>query len=105
TEAVEQAQEVLDTVVMARSEAEARLRAMEAELRAATATIADRREGLARLRGQVEAARSKLGAVGDEIARLSTALAESRERAEAAHGEFETLRESVGELDESEVDL
>ncbi|MGS0688621.1 chromosome segregation SMC family protein, partial [Nakamurella sp. GG22] len=57
-ETVEAAADELAAASAERAECEAALRAAEAELVAANRLIADRREGLARLAGQVQAARS-----------------------------------------------
>ncbi|GAA2779666.1 chromosome segregation protein SMC [Saccharopolyspora taberi] len=83
-EEMEQAREVLSEVVRRRSELESSLQAAEQAHMAAVRAIADRREGAARLSGQVESMRSKASATADEIERLSAALAEARERAEVA---------------------
>ncbi|MBV9845316.1 MAG: AAA family ATPase, partial [Kutzneria sp.] len=72
---------------------------------AAVRLIADRREGLARLTGQVEALRSKNNATSDEVERLSTALAEAGERAEQARVELAEQREAAGTEDEGDVGL
>ncbi len=82
-------------------------RAAEAEkaLVAAVRAVADRREGLAKLTGQVNAARSRTGAATEEIERLSTAYAEAQDRAVAAQSEFEQLQSEVHGLDEGEFSL
>jgi chromosome segregation protein len=67
--------------------------------------VADRREGLARLGGQVEAVRTRLGAKAEEIDRLAAAAAEARDRASAAQAEFDALQAEVGALDEGELGL
>ena len=67
--------------------------------------IADRREGLARLAGQVAAAKSRLSAGDDEVTRLAQAVTEARERAAAAESAFATAQDSVGDLDSSEIGL
>jgi chromosome segregation protein len=72
---------------------------------AAVRAVADRREGLARLTGQVEALRSKSGAAEDEIERLSTALAEARERAEGAQQEVDEFQPESDTLHAGEVGL
>jgi chromosome segregation protein len=77
----------------------------ERELTAAQRAIADRREGLARLHGQVAALRTRATAADDEIGRLSAALAGARQRASAAQGEFTAVESEVAGLDAGEVDL
>ena len=66
---------------------------------------ADRREGLARLAGQVAAARSRLETRGAEIARLVTALDEARSRESAAQQDFTALESQIAGVDEGEIDL
>src|SRR5919201_1506004 len=87
-EEAEQAREALSGVVQGRSELESALQAAEREHGAAVRAIADRREGVARLSGQVESMRSKAAATADEIERLTATLAEATERAEAAQRAF-----------------
>ncbi len=72
---------------------------------AAVRAVADRREGLARLSGQVDALRSKSGATAEEIERLSTALAQARERAATAQREFDERQAEIGTLDAGEFGL
>src|SRR5690606_31398531 len=81
----------------ARQELERALAAAERELVAAAKAIADRREGLAKLAGQVEAARSR--ATADEVARLDAAYAEARERAEAAQAAYDEAAAGASEQD------
>ena len=71
----------------------------------AVRAVADRREGLATLLGQVEGSRSVASAAAEEIDRLSAALAEAADRAAAAQREFDELRRQIGALDDAEVDL
>ncbi|WP_099025699.1 chromosome segregation protein SMC [Mycolicibacterium palauense] len=87
--------------------AEADREAAEAERAhlAAVRAEADRREGLARLSGQVETMRARVESIDERVARLSEGIEEAGARAEAAQAEFETVQGRVGELDESEVGL
>jgi len=96
----------LEGVVVERAEAEAALRDEEQRVAAAARAAADRREGLARLRGRLEALRSKLEAGQAEIERLDQAAAEARRRAAEAQEAFEEARaEAAGlELGDSELD-
>ena len=71
------------------------------ELGAAVRAIADRREGMAKLTGQVEALCSKNGATSDEIDRLSVSLEEAAERAEIAVEELE-MAQAEGGAEESD---
>ncbi|MDF2823086.1 MAG: chromosome segregation protein, partial [Mycobacterium sp.] len=66
---------------------------------------ADRREGLARLAGQVETMRARVESTDERIARLSEGIEESGQRAQRAQAEFETVQGHVGELDQSEAGL
>jgi chromosome segregation protein len=97
--------DVLATAVSAREHQEAALAAEEQRLRDAARDAADQREALARLTGEVAAARSRVSAGEDELGRLAVALAEARERAEAAHAEYTALETQVAGLDQGEVNL
>ncbi|HEY3923675.1 MAG TPA: chromosome segregation protein SMC [Acidothermaceae bacterium] len=74
-------------------------------LAAAVRAAADRREGLARLAGQVAAQRSRVSAGEDEIGRLTTAVDEARTRSEHAQSEFHALESRIAGLDEGELNL
>jgi chromosome segregation protein len=104
-EALERDRGRLADAVAERQELERSLAAAERALVAAVRAVADRREGLARLGGQVEAVRTRLGAKAEEIDRIAAAAAEARERAAAAEAEFDALQAEVGALDEGEVGL
>ncbi|MDX2851848.1 chromosome segregation protein SMC [Streptomyces sp. PA03-3a] len=105
TDALEAAQRALDDTVDHRAELERRLAEEDKALKAAARAIADRREGLARLQGQVNAARSKAGSAEAEIGRLTAARDEARERAESAQEEYEELRARVEDLDADDSEL
>lgn len=83
---------------------EAAVEAERAHL-AAVRAIADRREGLARLSGQVDTLRTRAESVDAEVSRLDIAIAESRERGDAAQREFDTVEATVDDLDAGEVGL
>ena len=72
---------------------------------AAVRAEADRREGLARLAGQVETMRARVESIDDGVARLTSAIEEAAARAQQAKAEFETVQSRVGELDQGEVGL
>jgi chromosome segregation protein len=72
---------------------------------AAVRADADRREGLARLAGQVDTMRTRVESVDDTVARLSESIEEAASRAQQTQAEFETVQGRVGELDEGEVGL
>jgi chromosome segregation protein len=97
--------ERLKDAVTRRTDAEAALAAEEKALVAAVRAVADRREGLARLTGQVGALRSRAAAAEAELGRLTVALDEAHARVERAHAELAELQSEVGGLDEGEVDL
>jgi chromosome segregation protein len=90
-----------------RDKAEAELAALAedkrltAELRAA----ADRREGLARLAGQVAAARSRVESAQAELGRLRESLAAGTERRARAQAEYTALENQVAGAEEGEESL
>nr|WP_240188266.1 chromosome segregation protein SMC [Nakamurella flavida] len=104
-DAVDGARETLAEAAADRADAEVALQAAEAAFVRASRAVADRREGLARLAGQVNTARSRSTAGAEEATRLAAAVAEARERAAAAEDQFAVLQESVGDLDSGEVGL
>lgn len=72
---------------------------------AAVRAIADRREGLARLAGQVDTLRTRAESVDAEVARLDVAIGETRERGDAAKREFAAVEATVDDLDAGELGL
>ncbi len=72
---------------------------------AAVRAEADRREGLARLSGQVETMRARVESIDDTVARLSERIEEAAARAQQTRAEFETVQGRVGALDQGEVGL
>ena len=72
---------------------------------AAARAEADRREGLARLSGQVDTMRTRVESIDETVARLSTAIEDAAARAQQTQAEFETVQSRVGELDAGEVGL
>ena len=105
TAALEAAQYALDDTVAHRATLERALVQEEQRLKAVTRAIADHREGLARLHGQVNAARSRAGAAEAEIGRLSAARNEAAERAVAAQEEYEQLKAQVDGLEAGDAEL
>jgi len=89
----------------ARRAAEQAHQAEEDRLAGMIRAAADRREGLARLTGRVNALQSKAGAAGDEIGRLTTSRQAAAERANAARKAFTTLESKVAGLDSGEEGL
>ena len=89
----------------ARADLETRLAAAEHALVTAVRAQADRREGLARLVGEVGALRSRASAAEQEIARLAAARQAAVERAEQARAEFLAVQHQVVELEGGEAGL
>ncbi|QWF82876.1 chromosome segregation protein SMC [Amycolatopsis sp. CA-230715] len=100
-EAVAEARSMLSQTVQRREQLEHAVQAAEKAHMAAVRAIADRREGLAKLTGQVEALRSKNGATSDEIERLTVSIDEANARAEQAAEELEEAR-AEGGVEESD---
>ncbi|WP_137148035.1 chromosome segregation protein SMC [Mycolicibacterium sp. CR10] len=114
-EVAEQERQLLEEL----AESQARLEAARAELTereqtaaeaerahlAAARAEADRREGLARLSGQVDTMRSRVESADETVARLTAGIDEAAARAQQAQAEFETVQSRVGELDAGEVGL
>jgi chromosome segregation protein len=88
-----------------RTAAEEAHAAEEQRLAGLLRAAADRREGLARLHGQVNSMRSRAEAAAEEIGRLSTALQHAEERADIAAREFTALETKVASLDDGESGL
>ena len=103
--ALDNSHAALTEAVGHRQDLERQLSDAERALVAAARAVADRREGLAKLTGQVNAVRARATAAGDEIARLTAAASEARQRASVAEGELDRLQAQVGALDEGEVGL
>ncbi|OBK18980.1 chromosome segregation protein SMC [Mycobacterium asiaticum] len=87
--------------------AERERRAVEAEKAhlAAVRAEADRREGLARLGGQVETMRARVESTDESVARLSERIEHAAARSQQTRAEFESVQSRVGELDQGEVGL
>ncbi|MGV0643211.1 chromosome segregation protein SMC [Mycolicibacterium sp. XJ2546] len=101
-------EEARATLEAARSElAEREEVAAEAEQAhmAAARAEADRREGVARLAGQVDTMRTRVESIDETVARLSAGIDEAAARAQQTQAEFETVQGRVGELDAGEVGL
>ncbi|SDU84728.1 condensin subunit Smc [Microlunatus sagamiharensis] len=89
----------------ARAAAEEAHRAEEQRYAALVRAAADRREGLVRLHGQVEALRSRGEAADAELERLATARGEAERRAEEATLAFTALESRIAGLDDGELGL
>ncbi|WP_369068494.1 chromosome segregation protein SMC [Kineococcus terrestris] len=95
----------LDEVLARRADADAAALAEDRRVAAALRAAADRREGLARLQGQVAARRSRVEAGEAEAERLAQALAEAEERGAGARERFAALEAQVAGVEEGEEDL
>jgi chromosome segregation protein len=95
----------LGVIVADRQALERQLADADHAVVAAARAVADRREGLAKLTGQVNALRTRVGAGREESARLAGAAADARQRAEQAEAELEHVRSEIGILDEGELGL
>ncbi|GGM79625.1 chromosome partition protein Smc [Lentzea pudingi] len=104
-EGVTEARIALAEAVETRAELERMVSQAEKAHIAAVRAIADRREGLARLSGQVEALRSKTNATAEEIERLSVTVTEASERVEFASIELAEAQAVTGYEDEGDNDL
>ncbi|MFD5626562.1 chromosome segregation protein SMC [Streptomyces sp. NPDC127072] len=103
--ALEAAEHALEDTVEHRAELERELTVEERRLKDVARAIADRREGLARLNGQVNAARSRAASAQAEIDRLASSRDEAQERAVAAQEEYEQLKAEVDGLDAGDATL
>ncbi|MGD3108086.1 chromosome segregation SMC family protein [Streptomyces sp. YGL11-2] len=104
TAALEAASRALEDTVEHRAGLERQLADEERRLRDAARAIADRREGLARLSGQVTAARGRAASAQAEIGRLTEARDAARGRAVAAQEEYEQLKGEVAGLDADDAE-
>ncbi|HET8961647.1 chromosome segregation protein SMC [Nocardioides sp.] len=102
---VEQQRTALETAVTARRAAEDAAAEEERRIAGLHRAAADRREGLARLHGQVNALRSRAAAADDELARLGQAREDAQARAERAQRDFTSLETKVAGLDAGEEGL
>ncbi len=95
----------LAAAAAARVAAEQALAAEEARLQGLQRAAADRREGLATLVGQVDAARSRSEARRSEAHRLQQARSEALDRAAAAQHEYRAMETQITGLGEGEEGL
>ncbi|MGO4237369.1 chromosome segregation protein SMC [Pseudarthrobacter sp. YAF2] len=95
----------LDAASTAKADAEQAARAEDQRLTAQLRAAADRREGLARLAGQVAAARSRMESAQAELGRLRESLAAGTERRAKAQSEFTALENQVAGVEEGEESL
>lgn len=102
---VTEQQTALEAAVAARRAAEEAAAAEERRVQALLRAAADRREGLARLHGQVNALRSRATAAEEEIGRLETTRTDALARADRAQKDFTALETRVAGLDAGEEGL
>ncbi|WP_102509020.1 chromosome segregation protein SMC [Sanguibacter massiliensis] len=102
---VEAARATLDAALEARTAAEAAAKEAERAVATLLRGAADRREGLARLAGQVAAKRSRAEARAAEIERLESAAEAARARGEVAARELGVLESEVAGVEEGEEGL
>ncbi|MBA8806815.1 chromosome segregation protein SMC [Promicromonospora sukumoe] len=99
------ARETVESAVDVRAEAEAAAQAAERTHAALLRAAADRREGLARLAGQVAARRSRVEAAQSELDRLRDALLEAEQRVEESSRDLSALETEVGGVEGGEEGL
>jgi chromosome segregation protein len=97
--------DVLEAATAAKSDAESAAAAEEQRLTASLRAAADRREGLARLAGQVAAARSRVESAQAEVGRLRESQAAGDERRKLAQSEFTALESQVAGVEHGEESL
>ncbi|MEO7627878.1 MAG: chromosome segregation protein SMC, partial [Nocardioides sp.] len=102
---VEEHRAALEAAVADRRTAEDAAAAEERRIAGLVRAAADRREGLARLHGQVNALKSRAAAAAEEIGRLTSAREEALARAERAQKDFTSLETRVAGLDAGEEGL
>ncbi|NUU17554.1 chromosome segregation protein SMC [Cellulomonas humilata] len=102
---VELSRAALEAAVTARQQAEAEATGAEKEVATALRGAADRREGVARLAGQVAARRSRVEATQAELGRLRESLAAAEQRGQEATTEFAVLESQVAGVEEGEEGL
>jgi chromosome segregation protein len=95
----------LDGAVSARQAAEQAFAEEERRVAGLQRAAADRREGLARLHGQLNGLRSRAAAAEEEVGRLTEARTDALARAERAQHDFTSLESRVAGLDAGEEGL
>ncbi len=105
TAEVDRHRAALDEALARRQQAEDAHGEEERRVSAVQRAAADRREGLARLHGQVNAKKSRAAAAQDELGRLEVARTEATARAERAQRDFTALETQIAGLDAGEQGL
>ena len=99
------AQAALEVAEASRAESEQVALASERHLADLLRSVADRREGVARLAGDVAARRSRVESTEAEIGRLRESLAAAERRAHEASTEFQHVETTVADVEDGEEDL
>ncbi|WBQ07653.1 chromosome segregation protein SMC [Kribbella sp. CA-293567] len=102
---VEAHSELLQQAIEQRQQLEAEHAEEERRIAALIRAAADRREGMARLTGQVNALKSRASAAESEIGRLASNRSEAEARAAKAQHDFTALETQVAGLDAGERGL
>jgi chromosome segregation protein len=95
----------MDAAIAVRKAAEDAAAEEERRVAGLQRAAADRREGLARLHGQVNALKSRAAAAADEVGRLQLAREDAIARADRATRDFTALETQVAGLDAGEEGL
>ncbi|WP_026818265.1 AAA family ATPase [Arthrobacter castelli] len=104
-ETIEELGASLESAVELRAEAEEAAAAEEKRLTDIMRAAADRREGLAKLTGQVGTARSRVESAEAELGRLRQSITDADERRAKAQSEFSALETQVAGAEEGEEGL
>ncbi|KRB48232.1 chromosome segregation protein SMC [Terrabacter sp. Root181] len=104
-EEIAEAKAALEDAVMSRTDAERGHAEETTRLQREARAAADRREGLAKLGGQVGAKASRIEAREAEVGRLRTTIEAAQARAAEAEHEFSRLESSVAQDEEGEEGL
>ena len=104
-ENLEMRRDLLDEALEVKAEAEEAAHAEQRRLTNELRVAADRREGLARLAGQVGASRSKVESVEGELGRLRESLQGWAARREGTANEFAALEQQAASVQNGEEDL
>ena len=102
---IAEATQELERTVAAREDAEQAFAAEQQRIATLAQRAADRREGLARLAGQVGARRSRIEAAEAEVGRLEESISTAMARAEEAEQEFTRLEGTIADEEGSEEGL
>ncbi|MCL3860254.1 chromosome segregation protein SMC [Actinotalea sp. K2] len=102
---VDLARAAVEAATAQRHQLEEQAQTTERHLAALQRAVADRREGLARLAGQVAAKRSRLEATEAEIGRLEEGLSAAERRGHEAGVEFAALESQVAGVEKGEEGL